>query len=158
EALEACLAATPAYDRVINLGDVVGYGANPNEVTERCRQLGGSWVRGNHDKAVCGLSDLEDFNPIAAEAALWTRQVLTQENFAWLRSLPQGPLQLDDIPGAQFVHGSPLDEDEYVITARDAVEPMLSSQPALTFFGHTHLQGSFALDSEQIESRRPAYQ
>jgi len=157
EALEACLAAAPAYDRVVNLGDVVGYGANPNEVIDHCRQLGGSFVRGNHDKAICGLSDLEDFNPIAAEAVLWTRQVLTPANFEWLRSLPQGPMQPEDIPGAQFVHGSPLDEDEYVITPRDAVEPMLTSQPALTFFGHTHLQGSFSLDSEQIESTHPGY-
>jgi diadenosine tetraphosphatase ApaH/serine/threonine PP2A family protein phosphatase len=158
EGLEACLAAAPAYDRVINLGDVVGYGASPNEVIARCRQLGGSWVRGNHDKAVCGLSDLEDFNPIAAEAALWTRQALTPENFEWLRSLPQGPMQLDDVPGAQFVHGSPLDEDEYVVSPRDAVEALLLSQLPLTFFGHTHLQGSFALDPEQIESSHPGYQ
>jgi len=157
EALEACLAAAPAYDRVFNLGDVVGYGANPNEVIERCRQLGGAYVRGNHDKAICGLSDLEDFNPIAAEAVLWTRQTLTPSNFEWLRSLPQGPMQLEDVPGTQFVHGSPLDEDEYVIAPRDAVEPMLASQPARTFFGHTHLQGSFALDSEQIEGTQPGY-
>jgi len=157
EALEACLAAAPSSDRVVNLGDVVGYGANPNEVIERCRQMGGSFVRGNHDKAICGLSDLEDFNPIAAEAVLWTRQVLTPDNLEWLRSLPQGPIQADDIPGTQFVHGSPLDEDDYVITPRDAVEPILASQPALTFFGHTHLQGSFALDSEQIEGTQPGY-
>ena len=157
EALEACLAAAPAYDRVINLGDVVGYGASPNEVIERCRQLGGSYVRGNHDKAVCGLNDLEDFNPIAAEAVLWTRQVLTPDSFEWLRSMPQGPMQLDEIPGVQFVHGSPLDEDEYVIVPRDALEPMLLSQHTLTFFGHTHLQGSFALDTEQIEGTHPEY-
>lgn len=158
EALEACLAAAPAYDRVVNLGDVVGYGANPNEVIEGCRQLGGSYVRGNHDKAICGLSDLEDFNPIATEAVLWTRQALTPANLEWLRLLPQGPLQLDGIPGMQFAHGSPLDEDEYVISPRDAVDPMLLSQPALTFFGHTHLQGSFALDSEQIDGTHPEYQ
>lgn len=157
EGLEAALAAAPAYDRVVNLGDVVGYGASPNEVIGRCRELGGAWVRGNHDKAVCGLIDLHDFNPIAAEAALWTRQVLTPENLAWLRSLPQGPMEVDDIPGVQFVHGSPLDEDEYVVTPRDAVDPMLASPLPLTFFGHTHLQGSFALDSEQIESTHPGY-
>ena len=157
EALQACLAAAPSCDRVVNLGDVVGYGANPNEVIELCRQLGGSYVRGNHDKAICALSDMDDFNPIAAEAVLWTREELTPDNLEWLRSLPQGPMQADDIPGAQFVHGSPLDEDEYVITPRDAVEPILISQPALTFFGHTHVQGSFALDSEQIESAHPGY-
>jgi predicted phosphodiesterase len=118
EALEACLAAAPAYDSVVNLGDVVGYGANPNEVVERCRKLGGFFVRGNHDKAVCGLIDLDDFNPIASEAVHWTRKVLTPGNLEWLHSLPQGPMQLEEMPDIQFVHGSPLDEDEYLVTRR----------------------------------------
>jgi diadenosine tetraphosphatase ApaH/serine/threonine PP2A family protein phosphatase len=157
EGLDACLAAAPAYDRIINLGDIVGYGASPNEVVDRCRQLGGLFVRGNHDKAVSGLSDLEDFNPIAAEAALWTRQTLTPENLEWLRSLPHGPVHTDEVADAQFVHGSPLDEDEYVVSPRDAVESLLQSPLTLTFFGHTHLQGSFTLDPEQIESRHPEY-
>jgi len=60
EALEASLAAAPPFDRVANLGDVVGYGASPNEVIERSRSLGNIFVRGNHDKAATGLIDLED--------------------------------------------------------------------------------------------------
>ena len=72
EALEACLDAAPEYDQVYNLGDIVGYGANPNEVTGRSRELGSIFVRGNHDKACSGVSDLSDFNPIAGLAALWT--------------------------------------------------------------------------------------
>ena len=70
EALDACLAAAPPHDRVINLGDTVGYGANPNEVIARVRSLGGIFVRGNHDKAVSGLMDLEEFNPIVDEPGL----------------------------------------------------------------------------------------
>ena len=62
EALEACLEAAPAYDFVANLGDTVGYAANPNEVIVRVRMLGGLFVRGNHDKAVCGLLDPGEFN------------------------------------------------------------------------------------------------
>ena len=57
EALEACLAAAPGFDQVANLGDVVGYGASPNEVIERSRSLGNIFVRGNHDKAATGLID-----------------------------------------------------------------------------------------------------
>ena len=72
EGLEACLAAAKSaggYDRVFNLGDIVGYGANPNEVVARSRELGGVYVRGNHDKACSGITDAEDFNHIAALAA-----------------------------------------------------------------------------------------
>jgi hypothetical protein len=116
EALEACLAAAPSHDVVVNLGDIVGYGASPNEVIELSRRLGKFFVRGNHDKAVCGLIDIKDFNPVAALASQWTRDHLTWENLEWLRSLPQGPIRLEGLPDAQFVHGSPVDEDEYVVT------------------------------------------
>src|SRR5438477_9338514 len=94
EGLEACLASAPKHDLVVNLGDIVGYGASPNEVTERSRQLGSLFVRGNHDKACTGVSGLEYFNPIAGLAAMWTQESLTPENFEWLRALPQGPLQV----------------------------------------------------------------
>lgn len=157
EALEACLAAAPAHDVVVNLGDIVGYAANPNEVIERSRQVGNIFVRGNHDKAVCGLIDLKDFNPVATEAVLWTREQLTTQNLEWLRSLPQGPLQVDGIADAQFAHGSPVDEDEYVVTVRDALAPLMGTAAALTFFGHTHLQGVFAADHAHVDVFHPAY-
>jgi len=157
EALEACLAAAPAHDVVVNLGDIVGYGASPNEVIERARELGKVFVRGNHDKAVCGLMDLKDFNPVAALAAEWTRHQLTPENLDWLRALPQGPVQISELAGLQFVHGSPLDEDDYLVTVRDAVEPLVVSPAAVTFFGHTHLQGSFETNNVHLESSHPAY-
>lgn len=157
EALEACLAAAPAYDVVVNLGDVVGYGASPNEVIERCQGLGKVFVRGNHDKAVSGLIELDDFNPVAATAALWTRSQLSPENLAWTRALPQGPVQVDILQDAQLVHGSPIDEDEYVVTPRDAVEPMLATNTMVTFFGHTHLQGCFVMNDVAVDEYRPAY-
>ena len=157
EALEACLAAAPAHDMVVNLGDVVGYGASPNEVTERSRGLGKFFVRGNHDKAATGLMDLRDFNPIAGLAALWTREALTPDNLVWLRELPHGPIEIEGLPGTQFVHGSPLDEDEYVVTARDAIEPLLSTSASVTFFGHTHLQGSFSTQNANNDTFRPVY-
>ena len=157
EAFEACLAAAPAYDLVVNLGDIVGYGASPNEVIERSRGLGKFFVRGNHDKAVCGLIDIRDFNPVAALASSWTRDHLTQENLEWLRSLPQGPVQIEGLPGIEFVHGSPVDEDEYVVTPADAVTPLMVAPTMVTFLGHTHLQGSFTLNGDHIDSIHPAY-
>lgn len=157
EALEACLAATPPHDLVVNLGDVVGYGANPNEVIDRVRALGKIFVRGNHDKASAGLMDLRDFNPIAGMAALWTRDQLTPENLDWLRALPQGPIQIDSLPDVQFVHGSPVDEDDYVVTLRDALEPLLISSVSVTFFGHSHLQGAFSAKALASDLYRPAY-
>jgi predicted phosphodiesterase len=157
EALEACLDAAPAHDTVVNLGDVVGYGASPNEVIERSRELGNIFVRGNHDRAVAGLTDLRDFNPVAGLAALWTREQLTTEHMEWLRALPQGPLQIAALPDAQLVHGSPLDEDEYVVTLQDAVEPLLLSSVHLILFGHTHLQGTFWADGPRGDTSRPLY-
>jgi predicted phosphodiesterase len=157
EALEGCLAAAPGHDLVVNLGDVVGYGANPNEVIERSRRLGKHFVRGNHDKAAAGLMDLKDFNPIAGMAALWTREQLSAENLRWLRELPQGPIHIPDLPHAQFVHGSPIDEDEYVVTPRDALEPLMATTVPLTFFGHSHVQGAFSSNPSDGGAWRPVY-
>lgn len=157
EALDACLAAAPSHDMVVNLGDIVGYGASPNEVTDRSRELGKILVRGNHDKAATGLMDIDDFNPMAAAAAIWTRNELTPENLDWLRALPHGPVSLPDFPEAQFVHGSPVDEDEYVVSIGDAITPLITLSVPLTFFGHTHLQGGFFANGSSVEGFRPEY-
>jgi len=163
EALEACLAVAPAHDQVANLGDIVGYGASPNEVSEKSRALGGLLVRGNHDKACTGLTNLEYFNPVAGLAALWTRQNLAPANFEFLRALPNGPVQLegagaDPEQPVYLVHGSPLDEDEYIISVRDALDVLMRSGVRLTFYGHTHLQGWFGLDAENgALAMRPGY-
>jgi len=157
EALDACLAAAPSFDAVVNLGDIVGYGASPNEVTARSRDLGKIFVRGNHDKAATGVMELEDFNPMAAAAALWTRKELTLENLAWLKALPHGPVPLPDFPDVQFVHGSPNDEDEYVVSLGDALAPLIALNTPLTFFGHTHLQGGFFANGSSADGFRPEY-
>jgi len=157
EALEACLSAAPAHDRVFNLGDIVGYGANPNEVTERSRELGAVFVRGNHDKACSGITSLDDFNPIAGLAVLWTRQRLKPENLSFLRDLPAGPLS--PVDGVECVHGSPRDEDEYVLVRREAYSILAQAAVPLTFFGHTHVQGGFWIDDqkEQEGGLEPGY-
>ena len=97
-AFEACAGR---WERAVCLGDVVGYGPDPNEVVERVRSLVSGIVRGNHDKAVSGISDLEDFNPVARAAIEWTRSRLLPENLRYLRSLPAGPIEID---GAACVH------------------------------------------------------
>lgn len=157
EGLEACLAVAPSCDQVVNLGDIVGYGASPNEVTEQSRKLGGLFVRGNHDKACTGVMGVESFNPIAGLAALWTKQTLSPENLEFLKSLPQGPIQLDGITEIQLVHGSPLDEDDYIIVLRDAIEPLMRTTVPLTFYGHTHIQCVFSVKENQLELMRPMY-
>jgi predicted phosphodiesterase len=141
EALQAVLArADSGYDRILCCGDVVGYGADPDAVTEWTRDNVASIVRGNHDKACAGLDDLEWFNPIARQSALWTQEIMKESNLGYLRDLAKGPEQID---GFQILHGSPLDEDEYVISEHDVaqVAPYLDS--SVNFFGHTHLQGGF---------------
>jgi len=157
EALEASLAAAPSFDMVVNLGDIVGYGASPNEVAARSRELGKIFVRGNHDKAVTGLLDLDDFNPMAASAAIWTRNELTSQNLEWLRVLPQGPVSMPDFPHVQLVHGSPNDEDEYLVSLGDALAPLVTLAIPLTFFGHTHLQGGFFVSDSAADGFRPEY-
>lgn len=144
EALEACLEAAPEHDRIFNLGDIVGYGADPNEVTERARALGKVFVRGNHDKACAGIISLDDFNPVAGLAVLWTRERLTPDNLAFLRDMPQGPVS--PIAGVQCVHGSPRDEDEYVFMPREAYAILAQAAVPLIFFGHTHVQGAYWID------------
>jgi predicted phosphodiesterase len=157
EALEACLAAAPSFDVAVNLGDIVGYGASPNEVTDRSRTLGKIFVRGNHDKAATGVMELDDFNPLAAAAATWTRKELTADNLSWLRALPQGPVPLPELPGVNLVHGSPNDEDEYVVSLGDAIAPLITLDGPVTFFGHTHLQGGFFANGSSADGFRPEY-
>jgi len=148
-ALEAALQACAGlWERAVCLGDVVGYGPDPNEVVERIRSLVSAIVRGNHDKAVSGISDLEDFNPVARAAVEWTRSQLFPENLRYLQSLPRGPV---DIDGFAFVHGAVEDEDEYIFAADQALPGLLESRRPVTFFGHTHIQGGFSYDGARVE-------
>lgn len=156
-ALDAALeAARGRWDRSACLGDLVGYGPQPNEVIERVRSLGGVTIRGNHDKAVTGLVNAEDFNPLARSATLWTRQQLHRSNLEYLESLPKGPLTID---GFSILHGALHDEDEYVFGPTQALEGLLEAPSPVSFFGHTHIQGGFTFRDEQVvvlNSKPPA--
>lgn len=156
EALDAVLVAAPACDTVWNLGDTVGYAANPNEVIDKVRKLAGLSIRGNHDRACCCSDEMEDFSPIADRAVQWTRGVLTTKNRDWLEKLPPGPLSPRD-SDLSCVHGSPLDEDEYLADEDDAALALDVAAARITFFGHTHKQVGFATDGEQVFTLRPLY-
>ena len=94
-ALEAALdAAKGRWEKAVCLGDLVGYGPDPNEVIDRVRTLDAVTIRGNHDKAISGLTDPEEFNPVARNAVLWTREQLQPKNREYLEKLRQGPISI----------------------------------------------------------------
>jgi predicted phosphodiesterase len=161
EALNAVLAAAGEYDQLWNLGDVVGYGGSPNQVIDIIRPLSTLVVRGNHDRVCCGLASALGFNPVARAAALWTHDELTSVNLDWLKALPQGPIVPErmDPEGADAtcVHGSPLNEDQYILNMRDAWAPLQQMVADVTFFGHTHVQGGFVKAGDQWNEVRPVY-
>jgi predicted phosphodiesterase len=147
-ALEASLAAVEGrWERVVCLGDIVDYGPDPNEVTERVKALDPIIIRGNHDKAVTGLIDLEGFNPLAQIAAQWTREHMEPGNLSYVTEMAAGPVTVDSLT---LVHGAYQDEDEYVFVPMQAMSGLLESPTDVTFFGHTHYQGGFSYRAGQI--------
>jgi predicted phosphodiesterase len=141
QALQAVLKETAGqYDKIICCGDLVGYGADPNLVVDWARKNVAAIVRGNHDKACAGLEDLEWFNPVAKASAIWTQKNLTHENLEYLREAPPGPLAVN---GYSILHGSPADEDEYLVAPSEVLHVKDLLDTPLSFFGHTHVQGGF---------------
>ncbi len=148
-ALEAALSAADGrWDKAVCLGDLVGYGPDPNEVIDRVRPLISACIRGNHDKAGCGIDTAEDFNPVAKKAAEWTQDTLSPGNLEYLRELPKGPQAFD---GLTMIHGALRDEDEYVFAPAQALDGLLGSPSAISFYGHTHFQGGFSFRNNQLE-------
>ena len=138
-------------DRIICLGDIVGYGADPNECLEIIKSRNIRSLIGNHDKAACGLTEPTGFNPAAREAALWTRGVLTEGNRKYLRGLPEE----DVIDGFMIVHGAPSDPDKYILSARDAASEFpLPEDRRLCFFGHTHVSVIYSLADGGVDVSR----
>jgi predicted phosphodiesterase len=137
------------WDKAVFLGDLVGYGANPNQTIDMIRSLKPFvGIRGNHDKVCSGLEDGELFNRIALEAAMWTRRKLTRANHTWLRSLPQGPVTVDDT--FAISHGTPIDEDAYIFGEIEALNVFRNTDFPLCFFGHSHFPVIFALSPDAI--------
>jgi len=142
------LGALPPVDKILVLGDIVGYGPDPNAVIGRLRTVRARAVMGNHDQAMLDPSVLEWFNPHAAAAARWTHGVLTPESRRYLASLPKygrlGP--------NRYVHGSPRKPYlwEYILEDLQALEILVRLGRRLCFFGHTHLPRIFTEEGEQV--------
>ncbi len=154
EALEAVLADVDAsrVDAMACLGDFVGYGASPNPCIERLRPRLEAAVTGNHDVVAAGRLRLGAFNSDAATAARWTSEALTDENRAWLASLPYTARWR----GALLVHASPLEPEEwhYVLSPYEAEHEMEGFQEPLCFIGHSHYPGVFERDGGRLRYSR----
>ena len=131
-------------DRILALGDLVGYNAYPAKVIEFMQQRDITSIMGNHDIVCCGLENPIWFNASAGEAALWTRSKLSQEHKDYLKTLPN-EAKIDDALYA--VHGSPLSRDDYIIDMMDAMNSFQHLPDAsirICLFGHTHIPSIFS--------------
>jgi diadenosine tetraphosphatase ApaH/serine/threonine PP2A family protein phosphatase len=153
-ALDRVLAAGGDFDTVWCLGDVVGYGPDPNACVERLRALEPEhWLAGNHDWAALGKIDVSDFNPMARAAALWTRAQLTADNFEFLKTLPATARASDDFT---LAHGSPRQPIwEYVLDARTASVNFAHFDTPYCLVGHTHVPAIYRQTNGRIDS--PTY-
>ena len=139
DALEVVLAdaAAQGVDRLVCLGDIVGYGPQPNECVQRVKESCAVTVIGNHDYAALGWLDTLAFNDYARAAADWTSEALSPESREFLEQLPL-TCELD---GALLVHASPLDPAEwtYVLSFHEAERQFAAFAGRLCFIGHSHL-------------------
>ena len=159
EALDAVLAVETRVDATLVLGDLVGYGADPDAVIERVRALPqATFIRGNHDKVGARIDSVRGFNHLARQAIEWTSATLTPEHMAWLAALPRGPVIIDTL--VEICHGSPFDEDVYIFDELDARRGIVASRRSLCLFGHTHIPAAFCLDDafETLTLKREASQ
>ncbi|PWH18056.1 MAG: metallophosphoesterase [Anaerolineae bacterium] len=143
-ALERILADAGSCDAVWCLGDVVGYGPDPNECVECIRRLPNlTCILGNHDAAVLGLIEVEAFNHEARRVIQWTQQQLTDANRDFLKNLPERVV----IGDVTLVHGSPRQPVwEYLLDAQTARHNFDFFDTSFCFVGHTHLPILFHLN------------
>lgn len=138
EAFEAVLSHAGPVDFIWCLGDLVGYGPDPNACVEILRSKPHFCVAGNHDWAALGRLDLAEFNSDARVAALWTQEQLTPENRSFLEELPK-ELSVPDLDRFLLVHGSPCHPIwEYILDERSAAAAFRCSDVDFCFHGHTH--------------------
>ncbi len=152
EALTEVLRAAESerVDRMVCLGDVVGYGAAVNECCELVRAHCEVTLLGNHDAAVAGRMDYSYYYDAARHALDWSASIISQENAAWLRSLPF-TYRIGEVG---FSHGSPVDPRayEYIFALEQAREltPHVEHLPEVTFIGHSHLCKAFSLADGEV--------
>lgn len=135
-------------DKIICLGDVVGYGPNPVEVLESVYRIVENTVMGNHDAALCGIADPNTFSPRAKTAVLRHREQISQAGLSWLRSLP-AELALS---GFRCTHGdfSAPKEFRYIISPEEALPSWAVTQEQLLFVGHSHLPGIYVIGASGV--------
>jgi diadenosine tetraphosphatase ApaH/serine/threonine PP2A family protein phosphatase len=151
-ALDAVLAAIGPVDAVWHLGDVVGYGPDPDGVVGRLRDTGAVGVKGNHDAAAVGGSEIEWFNPDARRAMEWTRTAISRRTSAWLDALPQRERRDD----WTLVHGSPREPIwEYVTSVPVARANLAVLETRVGLHGHTHLPVAFLEEDGRVEVVSP---
>ncbi len=153
--IEALTAVVEQYrelgiDRYVCLGDTVGYGASPNECCDLVRSLNPVAVLGNHDAAVSGRMDYNYYYEACRQALDYHASILTEENMAWLQSLPYEVREEQ----RSYCHGSPvnLEAFEYIFSVEQAraLLPHFDELATITFVGHSHLCKAFALSREDV--------
>ncbi|HVM25504.1 MAG TPA: metallophosphoesterase family protein [Candidatus Limnocylindrales bacterium] len=148
-ALEAVASDLPRVDEVWVLGDIVGYGPQPNEVIATLQAMGARSVLGNHDGAAIGTVDANQFNPDAKRAIEWTAGVVDGNARAYIASLPEVRRDGD----LTAVHGSPRDPIwEYITGPGVAAANFDHFETRLCLFGHTHLPVAYRAVDGRIES------
>jgi predicted phosphodiesterase len=137
-------------DKILFLGDLVGYGPNPDEVIGLFRELTHlQSVRGNHDKVIAELESSSLFNPAAAFSAEWSKLKISPANFQFLKKLPKGPQVIDRF--ITICHGSTFDEDYYVFSQFEAMESFKFMETSIGFFGHTHFPIIYYMRNEKLD-------
>jgi predicted phosphodiesterase len=151
-ALEAVLSALAPYDAVWHLGDIVGYGPQPNEVIARLAREKAVGVRGNHDAAAVGALTTDAFNDEARAAVEWTADQLSATSRAWLVDLPERSEMAD----FTLVHGSPRDPTwEYVFSSGTAKGSMAAVRTAHCLVGHTHVPVAYLFAGRRVVAHHP---
>lgn len=140
EALDAVIAAATPFDQIWCLGDLVGYGPNPNECVDVIRRYSHVVVAGNHDWVACGKRTAAGFNPHAASAAQWTATQLNADSRQFLSNLPETATEGDFL----LVHGSPrAPTQEYLFRAAEAERCFSHFSTTYCLVGHTHVPSAF---------------
>lgn len=153
EALNAVLLDAGPFDVIWSLGDIVGYGPEPNECIERLLQFEHVAIAGNHDWGVLGKLDLYEFNAEARIANLWTREQLTPGSRQFLETLPESLV----VEGVTLAHGSPRYPIwEYLVYPGIACQSFGYFDTSLCFVGHTHVPAIF-LEPAESENCRTLY-
>ncbi len=151
-ALDAVLADAGTVDAIWHLGDVVGYGPDPDGVVGRLRELGAIGVRGNHDAAACGGPEIEWFNPDARRAMEWTRTAIGRASVDWLAALPERR----SVEGCELVHGSPREPIwEYITSPSIARDNLAVLGQPIGLHGHTHIPVAFVEDDGRVDRLSP---